>query len=137
MKAVLVVCLAVALLLAGLGAFGVFDLLRSRPGWEAAKRDEIAFLRGRRGPLAQALREDTESKDRARTVGMVFSLAGLACGTALGVWSVRAYLLGSREAGPPPDGGQRSDPVCSICGATLRPRDCSRGFCDLCDSRTR
>src|SRR5262249_44526713 len=98
MKTAFVALMMLALLLTGLGLFGIADFLISMPGWEAVKT---------RAPPAGVYKEYLDSLDRSRDISFLFSLLCFTGGLGLGVWVSRTYFRGRSAAGA----------MCNICGA--------------------
>jgi hypothetical protein len=138
MKTAFVVLMTLALILTGLGLFGITDYLISMPGWEAAKKSTPPGL-SPSSPLGRASQDYIDSLDRARNIGLIFSLLSFVGGLGLGIciWVCRNYIwrrsveriLSSR-------GGEKSVAAsCNICGAKLSLDEKTRGVCDFCRKR--
>jgi hypothetical protein len=134
MRANFFLCCIFCLALTGLGLFGVIDHLRSRPGWEALRKDDPLYKLAPKSPLGQAYKDLTDSMERSRNVALSFSLASLAGGIGLGLvcWRIQ-----SRRVPPVRRDGSHADGVCNICGATLRLREMTRGTCEWCERRAK
>jgi uncharacterized membrane protein YesL len=127
MKSAVITLLMLALLLTGLGVFGVIDHIASIPGWEAASKNGPKG-NPREGTVARALKDYQDSLDRSRTIGLAFSLSCLVGGLGLGAWAGWKYFH-------PHSLAASAVSVCNICGAKLSARQAARGLCDSCQKR--
>jgi hypothetical protein len=134
MRAAFLLCCTFCLALTGLGLFGVIDHLRTRPGWEALRKDDRLYKLAPQAPLEQAYKDLIDSMQRSRNVALGFSLASLAGGIGLGF---QCWRMRSRRVPPVRPDGSRPDGVCNICGATLRLREMTRGTCEWCERRAK
>jgi hypothetical protein len=137
MKPAVITLLILALLLTGLGVFGIIDHVTTIASFEAAGK--IAPQGNpREGTVARARQDVHDSLETSRTIALVFSLLCLAGGLGLGAWAGWRYFHPSSLA-ESAQGGRRGGsaaPVCNICGVNLSPRQMTRGLCDVCQKRT-
>jgi hypothetical protein len=136
MKPAVITLLILALLLTGLGVFGIIDHVTTIAGFEAAGKNAPQG-NPREGTVARALQDVHDSLETSRTIALIFSLLCLVGGLGLGAWAGWRYFhphsLAQRAAG---GRGGSAEPVCNICGVSLSPRQMTQGLCDICQKRT-
>src|SRR5262245_43449498 len=88
MKPAVITLIILALLLTGLGVYGVIDFLQS-----SSSEKEIEKLGNpREGTVARGLKDLLESMDRSRTTALLVSLLCLGGGLGLGAWACWRYF---------------------------------------------